>query len=380
MIQGLRVKKNIVHFITGLNTGGAEIMLLKLLSAINLNKYNILVISLIDKGTIGHKIESLGIEVLTLNLSRKSPVTLSLLSLPFILKRFKPNIFHGWMYHANLLLSLTSLLFPKVRIIWGIRHSLYDINKEKFLTRLVIYLSKFFSKKCTNIIFNSIISLEQHVKYGFSDNNCSVIHNGFDTKKFSPDNFTDKQRNILRTQLKIPENTNLIGFVARFHPMKGHKNFIKAAIKIINKKENVRFLIVGPGVTNKNLNYLIPKEIRSFFYLLGERYDIAYLNSIFDISINCSSWGEGFSNSICESMLMEVPCIATNVGEAELILKNCGVILHSNNEEVLANSLIRLLSKSLDERKEIGRLERLRIIDNFSIEVITMKYESLYDV
>ena len=79
-------------------------------------------------------------------------------------------------------------------------------------------------------------------------------------------------------------------------------------------------------------------------------------------------------------MLMEVPCIATNVGEAELILKNCGVILHSNNEEVLANSLIRLLSKSLDERKEIGRLERLRIIDNFSIEVITMKYESLYDV
>ena len=77
---------------------------------------------------------------------------------------------------------------------------------------------------------------------------------------------------------------------------------------------------------------------------------------------------------------MEVPCIATNVGEAELILKNCGVILHSNNEEVLANSLIRLLSKSLDERKEIGRLERLRIIDNFSIEVITMKYESLYDV
>ena len=208
MIQGLRVKKNIVHFITGLNTGGAEIMLLKLLSAINLNKYNILVISLIDKGTIGHKIESLGIEVLTLNLSRKSPVTLSLLSLPFILKRFKPNIFHGWMYHANLLLSLTSLLFPKVRIIWGIRHSLYDINKEKFLTRLVIYLSKFFSKKCTNIIFNSIISLEQHVKYGFSDNNCSVIHNGFDTKKFSPDNFTEKQRNILRTQLKIPENTN----------------------------------------------------------------------------------------------------------------------------------------------------------------------------
>ncbi|MDA8872032.1 glycosyltransferase, partial [Candidatus Thioglobus sp.] len=164
------MKKNIVHFITDLNTGGAEIMLLKVLSAVSLDKYNILVISLIDKGTIGHKIESLGIEVFSLNLSRKCPITFSLLLLPFVLKKFKPNIFHGWMYHANLLLSLISLLYPKVRIIWGIRHSLYDIDKEKFLTKLVIYLSKFFSKKCTNIIFNSSKSLEQHVKYGFSEN------------------------------------------------------------------------------------------------------------------------------------------------------------------------------------------------------------------
>ena len=372
------MKKNIVHFITGLNTGGAEIMLLKLLSAINLDKYNILIVSLIDKGTIGHKIESLGIKVYALNLSRKRPVTFSLLSLPFVLKRFKPNVFHGWMYHANLLLSFISLLYPNVRVIWGIRHSLYDINKEKLLTKIVIYLCKFFSKKCTNIVFNSSVSLEQHVKYGFSENNCSVIHNGFDTINFSPDNITEKQSNNLKTHLKIPENKNLIGFVARFHPMKGHKNFIKAAIKVINKREDVCFILVGSEVSNKKLYHLIPKKMRSFFYLLGERSDIAALNSIFDISVNCSNWGEGFSNSICESMLMEVPCIATNVGESGLILKNCGVIIEPNNEELLANSIINLLSKSLQERKEIGKLERSRIVDNFSIEVICMKYESLY--
>ena len=120
------MKKNIVHFITGLNTGGAEIMLLKLLSAINLDKYNILVVSLIDKGTIGQKIELLGIKVYTLNLSRKRPVTFSLFSLPFVLNKFKPNIFHGWMYHANLFLYFISLLYPNIRVIWGIRHSLYD--------------------------------------------------------------------------------------------------------------------------------------------------------------------------------------------------------------------------------------------------------------
>ena len=77
---------------------------------------------------------------------------------------------------------------------------------------------------------------------------------------------------------------------------------------------------------------------------------------------------------------MEVPCIATNVGESGLILKNCGVVIEPNNDELLANSIINLLSKSLEERKEIGKLERARIVDNFSIEVTCMKYESLYSL
>ena len=103
------------------------------------------------------------------------------------------------MYHANLFLYFISLLYPNISVIWGIRHSLYDINREKLLTKIVIYLCKFFSKKCTNIVFNSGVSLEQHVKYGFSENNCSVIHNGFDTKLFSPDAITEKHSQNLKT-------------------------------------------------------------------------------------------------------------------------------------------------------------------------------------
>ena len=373
------MKKNIVHFITDLDTGGAEIMLLKLLTAIDHNKYNILVVSLIDKGTIGGKIEELGIKVYTLNLSRRTPLTFALFSLPFELKRFQPNAFHGWMYHANLLSSFISLFFSNVDVIWGIRHSLYDIDKEKLLTKLVIYLCKFISKKCKHIIFNSNVSLKQHVEYGFSKDNCSIIHNGFDANIFSKNGISELQSNNLKTSLKIPKNTDIIGFNARFHPMKGHNNFIKAANKIIKKKKDVCFILVGPGVTNKRLHHLIPKKIRPFFFLLGDRSDIVELNSIFDVSINCSIWGEGFSNSICESMLMEVPCIATNVGESEFILNNCGVIIESNNEDLLSSSIINLLSKSKDERVKIGKLERARIVDNFSIEVICKKYESIYE-
>ena len=123
------MKTNIVHFITSLNTGGAEMMLLKLLRVSDLDKYNILVVSLIDKGTIGKQIESLGIKVHTLNLSQNRPITISLLKLPYVLIKFKPNIFNCWMYHANLLASIISIFLSNVNVIWGVRHSLHDIKK-----------------------------------------------------------------------------------------------------------------------------------------------------------------------------------------------------------------------------------------------------------
>ena len=372
------MKTNIVHFITGLNTGGAEMMLLKLLRVSDLDKYNILVVSLIDKGTIGKQIESLGIKVHTLNLSQNRPITISLLKLPYVLVKFKPNIFNCWMYHANLLASIISIFLSNVNVIWGVRHSLHDIKKEKFLTRVVINLSRYFSKKCKNIVFNSKVSLEQHVAYGFSKNNCSVIYNGFDSKHFSPERISNKQRNDLKISLKIPQNKMIVGYIARFHPMKGHKIFFNAIKKIINQKKDICFILVGPGITNEKINKLIPNEIRSFVYLLEERFDIAEINSIFDVAINCSLWGEGFSNTICESMLMEIPCIATNIGESEFILNNCGIVIDANDEQLLANSILNLLSMSSVERQKIGKLERLRILDNFSIEEIYNQYESLY--
>lgn len=59
--------KKIVHIITGLGSGGAEHMLYKLLKYSNREKYNHEVISLLDHGIYGERIQQLGIEVRGLN-------------------------------------------------------------------------------------------------------------------------------------------------------------------------------------------------------------------------------------------------------------------------------------------------------------------------
>ena len=54
----------VMHVITGLNTGGAETMLLKLLKEWKGKDICHCVVSLIDKGTLGAEIEQLGIVIL----------------------------------------------------------------------------------------------------------------------------------------------------------------------------------------------------------------------------------------------------------------------------------------------------------------------------
>ena len=56
----------LLYVITGLSTGGAEMMLYKLLSRLNREQFAPVVVSLIDRGTFGDRIEALGIPVHTI--------------------------------------------------------------------------------------------------------------------------------------------------------------------------------------------------------------------------------------------------------------------------------------------------------------------------
>lgn len=65
-------KVKITHIITSLGSGGAESMLFKLLQNTDKNKYDHNVISMLDRGVYGEKIENeLGIPVYTLKLKKK---------------------------------------------------------------------------------------------------------------------------------------------------------------------------------------------------------------------------------------------------------------------------------------------------------------------
>jgi glycosyltransferase involved in cell wall biosynthesis len=95
--------------------------------------------------------------------------------------------------------------------------------------------------------------------------------------------------------------------------------------------------------------------------------------SSFDVSTSCSL-SEGFSNTLAEAMACGVPCVATDAGDARLILGDTGIVVESRNPAALAEAWQRLLDC---DHMEIRDACRRRIVDAFSVEALTSRTAEL---
>ncbi len=368
----------ILHIITGLSTGGAERALYNLLQGGLSTEFDSHVISLSDMGTMGSPIKSLGVSVTPLGMQGSRPSVGSILKLRRIIKELQPALIQGWMYHGNLAAMLArSFCSKKTPVVWNIRQSLYRIEKEKRLTRQVIRANSWLSKLPDTILYNSQLSRKQHERFGFVPHTGQVIPNGINCQQFS---FSEDARDRVRSELSIPTDALVVGHVARFHPMKDHANFLRAAEIILTHYPKTHFMLSGREVdwNNPGLKQHIPVSLHHQFHLLGERHDVADLMTAMDVLSSSSSWGEAFPNVLGEAMAVGIPCVATDVGDSALIVGDCGVVVEAGDKIALATRIESLLSMPQIKRRSLCDLARQRIEKNFSLTTIVERYAGLY--
>ncbi len=368
----------IVHVITGLNTGGAETMLYRLVSASNRARFSSQVISLSTSGTIGPRIAEQGIPVHSLNMPAGRPSTVGLLRLVKLFRLLRPDLIQGWMYHANLLCSLAApLASPTTPVVWNIRQSLYNLRAEKTTTALVIRLNALLSRQPRAIIYNAMVSAEQHEAIGFSIRKRRIIPNGFDLEKYHP---SIQARANLLTLLNAPDDVVIFGIVGRYHAMKDHANFVRAAGIAATNHPNLRFVMAGANINWKNAELvaqIIATGQSSKFALLDERKDVAQLMAGMDVVVS-SSWTEAFPNVIGEAMACGVPCIVTDVGESAEIVGDYGIVVPPRDATMLANAMLQMVNKGAAHRHMWGTLARQRITAKYSLAHIVELYQQLY--
>jgi len=373
-------KIKILHIINNLSPGGAEIMLLNLVSHADRSRFDISVFSLQDKGDISIDIEKLGIPIFHFNILKKYDFFLKFLKLIFILIKIKPDIVHTWMYHSNLIGGIAAKFASRSKIIWSIHSTTLAPGPEKKSTEIVIRLSSFFSKYLPDkIVLCSKSSYEFHKIIGFEKNKMMVIPNGIDLGKFK---YSSKAKLNLMSKLKLAHDIKFIGMVGRYHPMKRHDIFLHAAQIIVNKYPFIHFILCGSGVDNSNRK--LTKLIHSFslgsnIHLFGYIADMSILYASLDILTITSSYGESFPLTLCEAMACNIPVVSTDVGDASYIINSKDMIIPINEPMLIAEKWEKIISLDIKSRNEIGVKNRSRIENLFDIKSIKKKYEHHYD-
>ena len=368
----------IVHLITDLDTGGAEMMLYKLLSAIDRQRFASQVISLLPLGPVAEKISSLGIQVDTLNLERGIQGPLAFLRAVRALKKNRPDILQTWLYHADLLGLLAGRMAGIRKITWNLRCSNMELENYNRTTSLAIKACARLSRFPDAVITNACSAREFHKKLGYRARRFEVIPNGFDLDHFKPSN---TKRQETREGLGLNDDSPCIGFVARFDPMKDHRTFIRAAGMVLEKMPLARFVLCGDGITPENdalAGYLLEAGIKGQVLLLDRRENVADIMACLDIAVSSSAYGEGFPNVVGEAMACGVPCVVTDVGDSADIVGDTGLVIRPKDADALAKAILKLLRLPERERKVLGDQARQRIADTFSLAAVVGQYESFY--
>jgi glycosyltransferase involved in cell wall biosynthesis len=363
----------VLHLITGLDTGGAEGMLARLVTGSDRARFRHIVVSMTGRGTFGPAIAASGIELRSLDVKRNVPDPGGLLRLRRVLREFQPDILQTWLYHADLLGLAAWRLGWARRLIWNVR------STETIGSAVVRRLLARWSALPDAVIVNSLEGQRFHQALGYRPRRWVHLPNGFDTVSRMPDAETGR---LQRVALGIGNEAFVILLPARYHLMKDHATFLAAAALFARARPEALFAMAGSGIdlSNRALAELVAAQgIADRVLLLGERRDLAVVYPAADLVTLSSAFGEGFPNVLAEAMCCGVPCVATAIGDSAEIIGETGVIVPPRDPAALAAGWEKLASLSPERRRTLGEAARARVAERYDLAAIIARYEALYE-
>ncbi len=349
----------VLHIITGLETGGAEAMLVRLAAGLNARGMEQQVVSLKGGGPNADALVAAGISVTELNFS----LPRTQIELIRLVYRFKPSILQGWMYHGNIAASVTHRVTPgwgRRRLYWNIRAS--NVHDSRY-ARIIRWNARL-SSIPDLVIANSQAGMDYHLETGFHPRRQMVIPNGIETDKFSPNT---GQRSSMRRGLGFADSDVVAVSVARVNPMKDFDTLLAA----IGSLPGVKGLLVGLGTDQLKL----PDNVTA----LGLRHDVSELHSAADIIVSSSAYGEGFSNALAEGMSSGLVPVATDVGDAANIIGDTGTVVRPGDPVSLGQAIKAIASLPHATIRDRGLKARQRIVENFSLERAVQRFADIYE-
>jgi len=232
---------------------------------------------------------------------------------------------------------------------------------------------------------NKILTVGEAVRDDVLKNNPSIspekvysLGNSIDYSRFANVSTT---KEIAKRRLGFAPDSFIFGTVGRLVPTKGQIYLINAFAKVKQLVPSAELILLGDGRLRKQLEKQAAETLYAdCIHFLGYRDDIPELLKAMDVFV-FPSVAEGFGRGLLEAMAAGVPCIGTKVGGNSEILGNSefGFLVSPENENALAQVMIKVAKMPEPERTNIIERGKRRVKDEYIHEVVRKRLASIYD-
>jgi len=222
------------------------------------------------------------------------------------------------------------------------------------------------------LIANSRMVKDEIVRhYGVSPGKITVLYNGVDVRRFSPENRA-LWRERMRKELRIPDSTAVVLFVGTGFARKGLGALVEAMGLL--KSDDLCLWVVGRGGAAPYLGKAENAGVKDRIHFLGPREGIERYYAAADLFVLPTLYDPG-SNATMEALAAGLPVITTTGnGVAELI--SDGEEGYAVEDPLDARRLADRMRACLGSREAMGR-KAVEVARRYTIEASAREFIAL---
>jgi glycosyltransferase involved in cell wall biosynthesis len=292
----------VLHVITGLDAGGAELQLAMILRR---TRHESDVVTLYNPGPVAEMITEQGTTVRNIGMQRNTELP-ALLRLRKMIKDGQYDVVHTHLYRAQVYARPAARL-AGTPVVLTTEHSIGETHIERRkMTRGVraLYLSSEMFSDATIAV--SDIVKDRLVRWGVRSGKVTIIPNGVDTDELG---FDAEARDRVRAQFGISPETYVIGALGRLDPNKRVDLTMEAAAPMLGEK--CKILVIGRGEDQSRLEAAAKRlGVTEHVIFGGYQSDTTAMLAAFDLYV-AASLQETFGLSVLEALASGLPVLYT---------------------------------------------------------------------
>ena len=358
----------ILYVITDLETGGVPLHLHRLVRSLDRSRFEPLVVSLSKPGPVTELLADDGVPTDTCRAAHALDLG-ALWRLRRIMLRFRPDLVHALLFHANMATRLVGPLagVPGRRII-------NEIQTVEIERTWHLVLDQLTHSLCRCEIGNSPAVVNHLVQRGgLPPEHLVCITGGIDPRRFQ--GLAPAQR----SEWNIPAEAKLLLWVGRMDPVKRLGDLLEAFAQL-TLEPPPHLLLVGDGPERDRVETQVSQRgLDKRVHLIGFRTDVPALLAAADV-FALPSLTEGLPNALLEAMATGLPVVACAVPGCTDLIDNLinGLLVPPACPQALAGALARLLDDpALASR--LGQAARRKVLREYTQAACHQGYLALYE-